>query len=136
MLLVFLFAYPRIKSGGGGSSSGVPCLVPNLPLLQHIHPVLKIEIDGANEPLPSEIGLRECERAVHTHDDDVGRGVIHVESQDRREYTLHDFFGVWGKTIEREGYTLEATVDGAPLADPAGLIFKDGQQIVLKYTKQ
>lgn len=135
IVLGALFAYPRLSGGrpGSGIGSGVPCLVPNVPLVQHIHPVLTITVDGAREEMPANIGLVECERAIHTHDDDAPQGIIHVESQDRRSYTLGNFMSVWGKPITREGYVLTATADGVPVEDPATLVFKDGQNIQLDY---
>ncbi|OGG40710.1 hypothetical protein A2116_01335 [Candidatus Jorgensenbacteria bacterium GWA1_49_17] len=132
LLLVFLFAYPRMKSGNGsGDSSVVPCLLPNTPLLQHIHPRLTILVDDAPEIVPADIGLSGCEQALHTHDE---TGEIHAEAQDRREYTFGDFMGVWEKSFEREGYSLKATVDGKEIVNPAGIVLKDGEQIVLEYT--
>lgn len=137
ILLVFLFLYPRIFGNTNRvSNAPVPCLIPNVPLVQHIHPVLSITVDGKPEPIPAEIGLSaSCEHAIHTHDEDTALGVIHVESQDRRAYTLGDFFSVWGKSMNRDGYALKVTADGRTLDDPAALLLKDNQQIKLEYVK-
>jgi hypothetical protein len=132
VLLGFLFVYPRIKQGSDPGSFAVPCLSPNKPLLQHIHPHIAIFTDGVEEKVPANIGLVGCERALHTHD---STGELHVEAQDKREYTFGDFMSVWGKDFEREGYVLRATVDGEEILNPAGVIFEDGQRIVLEYTK-
>ncbi|MDP3975181.1 MAG: hypothetical protein Q8P88_02780 [Candidatus Jorgensenbacteria bacterium] len=132
-----LFAYPRLNGerGGSGIGSGVPCLVPNVPLVQHIHPVLVIMVDGVAETIPAGVGLGGCERAIHTHDD-ASQGVIHVESQDRREYTLGDFFSVWGKSFAREGHALTVTADGEAVENPETLDFKDGQDIRMEYRRK
>ncbi len=136
IVVVFLFLYPRLaERNGDKKSSNVPCLVPNLPLIQHIHPQFTIFVDDKPEVLPADIGIGACEKAIHTHNDDVAAGIIHVESQDRREYTLSDFMSVWGKPFEREGYKLEATVDGQGTPDPKSIILKDSQKIVMKYIK-
>ncbi len=133
VVLGVLFVYPRLGGNRSGSiGSGVPCLVPNVPLTQHIHPVLTITVDGVREEIPANIGLAECERAVHTHDD-ASQGIVHVESQDRRVYVLGDFMSVWNKSLVREGRTLTATADGVQVEDPATLILKDGQDIRLEY---
>ena len=135
VLLVGLFLYPKLtarKSGSTASAKGAPCLVPNIPLSQHIHPELTILVDGVKEMIPGNVGLLDCERALHTHDD---TGIIHVESQDKREYTLGDFFVVWKKSIEREGHGVSVTADGDLVSDPANLKFKDGQKIIITYTK-
>ncbi len=132
--LVFLFAYPRIKSkNGSGISSGVPCLVPNIPLVQHVHPRLEILVDGVPEAVPANIGLTGgCERAIHTHDE---TGEIHVEAQDRRDYVFSDFMKVWGKTIERPGYAVTVKIDGATNENPEAIPLKDKAQIVVEYRK-
>jgi len=134
VVLTGLFALPRFLShNDGGKSANVPCLVPNVPLVQHIHPHLTIEVDGREETIPANVGLDACEKAIHTHQAD---GVIHVEAQDNREYTFGDFMDVWGKSIERESFTFEAAVDNQPFDNNrlTDLKLKDNQQIVLKYT--
>lgn len=137
IVLIGLFLYPKLTTprNKSQSDSKVPCLVPNLPLLQHIHPQIKILVDGEEEILPSNIGMGACEKAIHTHDEDAAAGVIHVESQDAREYTLGDFFGIWEKPLNRDGYLLEVKVDGTAVQNPAEIIFKDGQQIIFNYKK-
>lgn len=133
------------KKGGvsqlGDTSSTIPFVVPGIDLVQHIHPELKIFVDGTPEVVPANIGLGLQHRVLHTHETD---GIIHVESQDKREYTLGDFMSVWGKAILRPGYTVTMTVDGAPFDSAQGklssemsnLKFKEGQKIVLTYTKE
>lgn len=132
-VLAGLFMLPRLNKSNGGTSIGAaPCLVPNLPLLQHIHPKLRIVVDGKEETIPSDIGMRGCERAIHMHD---ASGEIHVEAQDRHEYTLGEFFATWGKPLARDGYELHMTVDGAVRAELGALKFTDKQQIVLQYKR-
>mgnify|MGYP001611745148 CR=1 FL=1 len=137
-VLAGLLAYPRFKKESGGTSgfgSDVPCLTPNASLIQHTHQQLTIIVDNASETIPADVGLTGCHRAIHTHDI---TGQIHVEAQDRRDYTLGDFFKVWSKTIQREGYDLEMTADNLPISNELqeGLILKDKQEIVLKYSKK
>src|SRR3989338_131497 len=89
IVVVGLFLFPKIFGGNNGASAKVPCLLPNIPLVQHIHPKITIIVDGVNEIIPNEIGLNSaCEKAIHTHEE--GDGTIHVESQDSRQYTLGD----------------------------------------------
>lgn len=130
-VLGILFYIPRI--GKKAISTDVPCLIANTPLLQHIHPALKIIIDGTQKPIPANIGLASCERALHTHDD---TGTFHVEAQDKREYTLGDFFSVWGEQIEKSGYALAMTVDGRQSTALGKLLLKEKQEIILTYTKK
>lgn len=134
--IIVLLAWPKSKEDGGNVSTSVPCINGNVPLVQHVHPRLTIIADGKEEAIPANIGLSgACERILHTHDEDAGQGVIHLESQDNRQYTLADFFSVWGKTIERAGYTVMMTVDGQPSTELGALILKDGQQIALSYQR-
>lgn len=130
-VLGILFYIPRM--GKKTIATDVPCLTPNMPLLQHIHPILKITVDDAEEIIPANIGLGTCERAIHTHD---GTGTLHVEAQDSRKYTLGDFFNVWGKTIKRPGYAVTMTVGAKPSDAFEGLILKDKQKITLSYIKK
>jgi|SRR3989344_7287094 len=130
ILLGFLI-YPRFKSEDR-ALAGIPCLISNRPLVQHIHPELIIIVDSQEEIIPKNIGMVGCESVIHTHDD---TGEIHIEAQDRREYTLGDFFRVWGKKIDRDGYELKITVDGQPNDNFQNLIFRDNQKIIIKYNR-
>ena len=131
--LTIVYAVATFYGGGSSASAGVPCLVSGVELAMHIHPELKIEMDGKDVPLPTDIGMTgSCERAIHTHED---VGVIHVESQTVRDFTLGDFFDVWGEPLRKDRYDLEMTVDSAQSLELDKLILRDKQKIVLKYTK-
>ncbi len=112
----------------------VPCLDPNVPLQQHQHATLQIVVDGILEKVPADIGISEaCHFALHTHD---GTGTLHVEAQDVYPYSLGDFFRVWQKPIERNGYTLTTFVDAVEYKKaPEKIILTDKQQIVLSYMR-
>lgn len=63
--------------------------------LFHIHPYLRIEITGQNVTIPSNIG--ECNggtglEPMHVHD---SSGIIHIESDANRIFTLGAFFDIW-----------------------------------------
>ncbi len=137
VVILGLALYPNIWKGGSDTENqqtnhSVPCLLPNLSLIQHIHATLIITVDGEPEAVPANIGLSQtCERAVHTHETD---GVIHVEAQDNRRYVFADFLDVWGKDSNRPGYELETLVDGKPFAgDLAELELENEQIIELHY---
>lgn len=109
----------------------------------HIHPTLKIIIEGKEEAVPSRIGiLPTCMRILHTHDT---TGVIHVESPFERQFTLGEFFAVWGKPFDRtrifdhtvdETHELVLTVNGKPNDRYEGLFLKDRDTIVIEYRKK
>lgn len=118
------------------NSKRVPCLTSEA---FHIHPHLTISVDpstgsgqAAEETVPANIGvIPGCTYELHTHATD---GIIHVESAVDRGYVFADFMSLWKKPLLREGYTLKMTVDGKETLDP-NFVLKDGQQILLKYTK-
>ncbi len=134
IVIVGLFALPRFLGNSPYfSGGGIPCIAQGVPLNYHIHPRLTILVDGETETIPANIGNTPCLRQIHTHD---RSGELHIELQgDVAYYTLGDFFKVWGKSISRDGYSLKTTVDGKEVADPAGIILEDGQQIVMEYKK-
>jgi hypothetical protein len=84
-----------------------PCLAHET-LALHIHPYLRIMIEGQPMEVPTAIGIRNprfdqglavggsCFEPLHTHDTS---GIIHIEGPDpNHQYTLGDFFAVWHAT--------------------------------------
>jgi hypothetical protein len=61
----------------------------------HSHPNLTITINGANFPSPLAPGTFDsgCPQPIHTHD---ATGVLHIETDVSRDYTLGDWFLLWG----------------------------------------
>ena len=109
----------------------------------HIHPQLKIIINGAPQTIPAGIGISlACMHPLHTHD---ATGTIHVESPEQRDFTLGDFFAVWEKPFSNDQifdsaadatHEIVMTVDGQPSQEFEQLVFKDKQQIVVEYKKK
>jgi len=51
--------------------------------------------------IPANIGFSsDCARPLHTHDD---TGTIHVETDVNQNYTIADFFLIWGKIFNSSG---------------------------------
>lgn len=106
----------------------------------HIHPTLEIVANGENVPVPPNIGVQQtCMTALHTHTPD---GVIHVESPEKRDFTLADFFAVWDEPFSQDeilGFKADAThrvritVDGREVDSFENTILKDGEHIVISY---
>ncbi|MEC5201132.1 MULTISPECIES: hypothetical protein [Micrococcaceae] len=109
----------------------------------HIHAHLVIYIDGKPVPVPANSGISiadQLESPMHTHDT---TGVIHIEaSQPSDTFTLGAFFDIWGVKLTATqigGYTtqgdqtLQAYVNGQPVADPAGYVLKPHDDIVIGY---
>jgi hypothetical protein len=120
----------------GANTANVPrrialmALPPKFGYTVHIHQHLDIFLDGARVVVPSGIGSDPGGAflaPLHTHDD---TGVIHVESQVRRDYTLGEFFGIWGVRFTRRclgaycaggSGRLRVFVDGRRLRSDPGL---------------
>jgi len=80
------------QSAARANALGLPPEAPT-PLHEHAH--LQIFIHGKEEPVPANIGISDAGaiQSLHTHSDP---GVVHIESSESREFTLGEFFGVWG----------------------------------------
>jgi len=121
------------------AAAGLPALSQEQ-LAYHIHAHLDIIVDGKSEPVPAEIGIDAQAHfisPVHTHD---ATGVIHVESSDRRIFTLGQFFTEWGVLLNQScvgGYCSPQTpigvyVDGHQFSgDPSTIELKAHEEIAL-----
>lgn len=141
MVLVVLFMIPRFTDPNRGiaevwAKEGVGCL-PNGHgnLSQHFHPIVQISVNGLSEPIPANVGLaRDCMAEVHTHD---ASGVIHIESATAgKVFYLKNFFTVYGQSLERPGYSVKVSISGKDIANPADLVFKDKDVIMIDYSAQ
>ncbi len=121
----------------------------NLPALYeegnalHIHQHLDILVNGKPVTVAAGIGINPIARFIsplHTHD---VSGVLHVESDVVRDFTLGQFFDVWGVRLSRDcvgGYcakgadTLRVFVDGKPVnGDPRNVVLREHQEIAVIY---
>jgi len=137
VVILALFFIPRFTNPGRASIQAwkkidVDCLSSHQNANLHIHPELRIFVDGVPEALPAGIGIVQgCMSEMHTHS---VNDTLHVESISAgKEFTLGQFFSVWEKTIERPGYTMEMIVDGLPSTEFDDLILRDKQVIILNY---
>ena len=110
-------------------------------IVMHIHPRLYIEMDGQTYMVPQNVGIDPSMwkdhsldqygmtgmAPLHTHTND---GIIHVESNIKRDYTLGEFFDIWG--IDLKGKTVNATSNGEPITDYRAHVLKDDESIILK----
>ncbi len=108
----------------------------------HIHPKLTILLNGELQTIPTDVGTRPgCMNPLHTHGTD---GVIHVESPEKKDFTLGDFFLVWGKTFTKdqildavadETHAITMTVNGAASEEYENLVLNDKDEIVISYAE-
>lgn len=109
----------------------------------HIHPNLEIVINGEKQVIPANIGIKaDCMNALHTHGTS---GEIHVESPQKRDFTLADLFAVWDKTYSRdqifdfkadEQYTIRETVNGQEVEEYENTVLRDKDEIVIFYEER
>ncbi len=108
----------------------------------HHHALLHIYVDGLLVPLAANIGLdpaKGLESSLHTHDH---TGIIHMEAPAPYNYTLGDFFAVWGVKFgpgQLGGLTgyggdkLHFYLNGRPLSNPAAHVLQNNDSIVIGY---
>jgi hypothetical protein len=108
----------------------------------HHHALLHIYVDGLLVPLAANIGLEPAkglESSLHTHDH---TGIIHMEAPAPYNYTLGDFFAVWGVKFgpaQLGGLTgyggdkLHFYLNGRPLSNPAAHVLQNNDSVVIGY---
>ena len=108
-------------------------------LALHIHPNLKIIIDGRNETIPANIGLTQnVMKPIHTHD---ASGKLHIEGLCVRNFTLRDFFSIWEKQFNAKcifNYCtdkgeLKMSVNGKENFEFENYSMKDNDDILIEY---
>jgi hypothetical protein len=114
-------------------------------LAYHIHQHLDIYLNGKHLSVPQCIGILGCYShfiyltELHTHRTD---GVIHNESETKRNYTLGELFGEWGVFLNKrcvggycQGY--KWYVNGKRQhGNPQDLVLKAHLEVVLAIGKQ
>ncbi|MDE1818624.1 MAG: hypothetical protein KGI19_08485 [Thaumarchaeota archaeon] len=112
-------------------------------ILMHIHPRLYLNIDGKPYFVPQNVGIdpdlwkdhsldqygMKGMSPLHTHTAD---GMIHVESNVVRNYTLGEFLDIWG--LDLKGKSVSVSVYGEPISDYRNHVFKDEESIIMNIT--
>jgi hypothetical protein len=118
----------------------------------HIHPQVSILIRGASETLPASIGINRDLWRDHSLDrygvnglspllTRDSSGIIHIESNAVRNFTLYEFLAVWGESISLsqvvgnqvqpgESVCIFVNSQSTPLS--SDVIFVDQQKIILE----
>jgi len=94
---------------GAPSSDGLTCNSGSAPLALHHHTHLSLYMGGTRIAVPAAIGMFDpvpavngvvsggtCDYDLHTHD---ASGIIHVESTTIAQFTLGEFFHIWGEPL-------------------------------------
>ncbi|TXC84822.1 hypothetical protein FRZ40_20315 [Paraburkholderia azotifigens] len=87
------------STGGTGSDvDGLVC-ASGMSEVYHVHAHLAIINNGQWLALPKNVGiLSQCNYEMHTHDQ---TGIIHIETPSVKNFTLGQFFDIWGQTLSR-----------------------------------
>jgi len=106
----------------------------------HIHPTLAISLNGVPYTIPANVGIKAgCMNSLHMHD---STGLLHVESPEKRDFTLGDFFAVWDQPFSStqildqtvdDTHVIRVTVDGEPVETYENTILADKDKIVISY---
>lgn len=106
----------------------------------HIHPELTVLVNGKEVPVPENLGVTATGMtALHTHNE---KGIIHVEAPVIMDFTLGDFFAVWGKDFSRtklldnvvtDASEVVITVNGQKVDTYENTILRDKDTIVVSY---
>ena len=121
--------------------------LPQEAVAQHIHQHLDLWIDGKKQTVPADIGIDVVNGFItelHVHEGE--EGTIHVESPDQRDFTLGEFFAVWGVKLTKNCIGMYCAtsakpvkwwVNGKPLTkvSPEDLLLRSHQEIVGVYGK-
>jgi hypothetical protein len=105
-------------------------------LVMHFHSHLDIFVNGKRVTLPAFVGINVGANyltELHTHD---ARGVIHIEAQKARDFTLGQFFAEWAVFLNGRqigAYKgLRWYLNGKlQTGNPQNLVFKPHQEIAI-----
>ncbi len=103
-------------------------------LVLHFHVHIDIFVNGKKVEVPALVGINPGAgylTELHTHD---GRGVIHIEAQNSRDFTVGQFFAEWAVYLDSHsigGYSgMTWYLNGKQqTVNPATLVFKPHQEI-------
>jgi hypothetical protein len=110
----------------------------------HTHQHLDLYLNGTHVAVPANVGIGPAGdrffSPLHTHD---RTGILHVEAPANIEYTLGQFFGVWGVRLSATcignycaggARALRAFVDGRRVrGDPAAIRLRSHEEIVISF---
>ena len=142
-LIGFLILKPQVSVSSKTNHELALSCTTDMATQFHIHPHLEIVVDSQKQEIPARIGIRPtCMNSLHTHDN---IGTLHVESPEKRDFTLADFFAVWGKIYNQNQildyktdatHTIRETVNGRDVQDYENTVLRDGDEIIIYYEQR
>jgi hypothetical protein len=114
---------PTAPAASALTVNGIECNA-NEQLLFHIHTHLDIFINGQAIYIPPQIGIipDKCIYWLHTHDE---KGIIHIESPIKRDFTLGQFFDIWSKKLNNSSSDFANIFGGKSTPD----VYVNGQKV-------
>jgi len=105
----------------------------------HIHALLTVYRNGQRLAIPDSIGRGSgCNYEMHTHD---GSGVLHIETDVPKVFTLGQFVALWGQTIGANAilglpgpakyYVIENETITPVTTDPNAIVLAGHKEIVI-----
>lgn len=128
--------WPAWSRSVTASADGVGCARSET---YHTHALLSVYRNGLRLSLPDSIGRGSgCNYEMHTHD---GSGVIHLETDVPRTFTLGQFLSLWGQSIVSSSvlglpgparyYVIANEIVTPVTTDPAALVLNNHEEIVV-----
>jgi hypothetical protein len=128
--------WPAWSDTGTAVIDGVGCASS---VQYHIHALLSIYQDGTRLALPGSIGRNgHCDYDMHTHD---GSGVMHIETNVAKTFTLGQFFALWGQPLSAAAvaglpgqptfYVIDNEKVARFTADPSAITLNAHREIVI-----
>lgn len=102
----------------------------------HWHSTLAIYVRGEKQDIPPNIGIGATHRPMHTHTEDAGQGIIHMEFPAmvrKSDLRLDEFFVAWSKDMRSFGANMKMTVNGTENTEYENYMMGDGDKIELRY---
>lgn len=108
---------------------------------QHLHVPVFVHVQGAPVEVPANVGVAtDAVSPIHTHD---AQGTVHVESAEVQDFTLGQFFDVWGVRLTDECLGGSCATGDAGVrvysggeevgGDPRNVILEDTKAVVVTF---
>ncbi|HYY20314.1 MAG TPA: hypothetical protein VE780_00410 [Thermoleophilaceae bacterium] len=140
-LLTTRAPWPAVKDGLPQRAAALGLPQPS-DTIYHVHARLRVYVDGKPVTVPANIGIDPSTGfldSLHTHDT---TGIIHMEAVRPYNFTLGQFFTVWGVKFTSSqlgaykvggGKVLAVYANGKKVANPTGYAMKAHDNIVVGY---
>jgi hypothetical protein len=133
--------WPAVRNGLPQRAAAIG-LPPPSDTIYHVHARLRVYVNGKQVTVPANIGIDPSTGfldSLHTHDT---TGIIHMEAVRPYNFTLGQFFTVWGVKLTNTqvgaykaggGKVLAVYVNGKKVANPTRYAIKAHDNIVVGY---